>query len=147
MASIKTVSVVGVQDASARMDVTAGRHRIVIDQPPSGGGQDEGPSPLEFFQAALAGCIGAIARLAARQQRIPFRGIEVRVEGRIDADGLLGRPGAARVGFESFDLTVKLDADLTPEQKRAFVDEVERRCPVSENIENPTPIRVICDAD
>ena len=143
MPSIKSVSVIGVQDDSNRMEVRAGKHTIVIDQPAGAGGKDEGPTPLQFFEAALAGCIGSIARLVARQQRIPLRGIEVAVDGPIDVDGLLGRPGAERVGFQEFVVKVKLDADIEQAQLPAFLAEVERRCPVSENISHPTPVRVV----
>ena len=43
------------------------------------------------------------------------------------------------------ELTVNLDADLTPEQKKEFLDEVERRCPVSENTSNTTPVHLVIE--
>jgi uncharacterized OsmC-like protein len=31
---------------------------------------------------------------------------------------------------------------MTKEEKQAFVEEIESRCPVSDNIENATPVKV-----
>jgi len=47
-----------------------------------------------------------------------------------------------RVGFEGFTITVDVDADMTDEEKEAFIHEVDARCPVSENLLNATPINV-----
>ena len=141
MANVKKVTVTAHQTESMRMDLTARHHRIIIDQPATGGGHDAGPTPLEYFIASLAGCIGAIGRIVARQQKLNVRWMDLIVEGDIDVDGLMGRPTTNRVGFLGFKVKVQLDADLSAEQKQAFIREVERRCPVSENISNATPIQ------
>lgn len=117
-------------------------HRIVIDQPANAGGTDTGPTPLELLLASLAGCIGSIGRIVAMQKRIALRGMDVRVEGTLDTDGLLGKPVEGRVGFEEIIISVNVDADMSDEEKEAFIHEVDRRCPVSENLLNSTPIRI-----
>jgi uncharacterized OsmC-like protein len=117
-------------------------HSIVLDQPESAGGTDAGVTPMELLFASLAGCIGTIGRVAAMQQRIELRGMNIRVEGDFDVDGLLGKPTDGRVGFDGITITVDIDADLTDEEKDRFIHEVDRRCPVSENLLNATPINV-----
>lgn len=117
-------------------------HKVVIDQPANAGGGDTGPTPLELVFASLAGCIGTIGRIVAMQQRIELRGLEIKVEGELDTDGLLGKPIDGRVGFEGITITVGVDADMSQEEKEAFLREVDRRCPVSENLLNATPITV-----
>jgi putative redox protein len=47
-----------------------------------------------------------------------------------------------RAGFTSFNAQVKIDADLTKEEKEAFLEEVDKRCPVSDNLMNITPVSV-----
>jgi uncharacterized OsmC-like protein len=37
---------------------------------------------------------------------------------------------------------VDVDADMTDEEKTAFIHEVDARCPVSENLLNATPVNV-----
>lgn len=117
-------------------------HRIIIDQPTNAGGNDTGPTPLELLFASLAGCIGSIGRIVAMQKRIELRGLRIKVEGSLDTDGLLGKPIDGRVGFEGITVSVDVDANLSAEEKEAFIHEVDRRCPVSENLMNATPVNV-----
>jgi len=117
-------------------------HEVVIDQPATGAGTDTGATPLELMFASLAGCIGTISRIVAMQKRIDLRGMNIKVEGPLDTDGLLGKPIEGRVGFEGITITVDVDADMTDEEKTAFIHEVDARCPVSENLLNTTPINV-----
>ena len=117
-------------------------HKLVIDQPANAGGTDTGVTPLELMFAALAGCIGTIGRIVAMQKRIELRGMDIRVEGSLDVDGLLGKPIDGRVGFEGITVSVNVDADLTDEEKESFIHEVDARCPVSENLLNATPVNV-----
>lgn len=109
-------------------------HPFVIDQPKAGGGNDEGPNPLEVFLTSLAACICAIGRIIAMQRRIQLRGIEVQVEGDIDKNFLLGVTKEGRAGFTEIRTTVKIDADLTTEQKKELLHDIESRCPVADNI-------------
>ena len=117
-------------------------HKVVIDQPTNAAGTDTGPTPLELMLVSLAGCIGTIGRIVAMQKRIDLRGMEIKVEGSLDTNGLLGKPIDGRVGFEGFTITVDVDADMTDEEKEAFIHEVDSRCPVSENMLNATPIKI-----
>ena len=117
-------------------------HKVVIDQPANAGGTDTGVTPLELMFASLAGCIGSIGRIVAMQKRIELRGMNIKVEGPLDTDGLLGKPIDGRVGFEGITVTVDVDADMTDEEKAAFIHEVDARCPVSENLLNATPVTV-----
>ena len=117
-------------------------HKIIIDQPANAGGTDTGVTPLELMFASLAGCIGSIGRIVAMQKRIELRGMNIKVEGPLDVDGLLGKPIEGRVGFEGITVTVDVDADMTDAEKEVFIHEVDARCPVSENLLNATPIQV-----
>ena len=138
----KTVSVESVMGDKFVIKSDVRGHEIVIDQPAGAAGTDTGPTPLELLFASLAGCIGTIARIVAMQQRIELRGMKIRVEGPLDTDGLLGKPIDGRVGFEGITITADIDADMTEEEKEAFLHEVDARCPVSENLLNATPISV-----
>lgn len=93
----------------------------------------------------LQAAFQCIARIAAKQKGISMRGIEVSVSGDLDTDVLLGKITTNRAGFQSFTIGVNLDADLTPEQKKEFLEEVERRCPVSENTSNPTTLKLVIE--
>lgn len=64
------------------------------------------------------------------------------VEGDIDSDVLLGRRDDVRAGFSELRVRVDIDADLTLEEKERFLHEVDRRCPISENLAHSTPVRI-----
>ncbi|MDX9848079.1 MAG: OsmC family protein [Tenuifilaceae bacterium] len=109
-------------------------HPFVIDQPKNSGGTDEGPNSLEIFLSSLPACLCAIGRIIAMQRRINLRGIEVEVEGDIDKDFLLGKTTEGRAEFTEIRSFVKIDADLTDEEKTAFLHEIEKRCPIADNM-------------
>lgn len=138
--AVKTVTVESVLTEKFVIESDIRGHKVVIDQPANAGGSDAGPTPLELVFASLAGCIGTIGRIVAMQKRIDLRGMKIKVEGDLDTDGLLGKPIDGRVGFAGITVTVDVDADMTDEEKEAFIHEVDRRCPVSENLLNATPI-------
>jgi uncharacterized OsmC-like protein len=145
VATVKRVVVEAHLGERFKIESTIGNHKLVVDQPKTGGGEDAGPTPLEYFFLSLAGCIGTIARIAAKQKRITLRSMDVKVEGDLDVEGLLGRNPEAPVGFSGITVTVKMDADMSQEEKEAFVHDVDRRCPVSANIHDATPIRLVVE--
>jgi putative redox protein len=140
--SMKTVAVESKLGDKFVIETNIRGHKVVIDQPVNAAGTDTGPTPLELVLVSLAGCIGTIGRIIAMQKQIALRGMAIKVEGGIDTDGLLGKPIKGRIGFEDIVITVDVDADMTDEEKEAFIHEVDRRCPVSENLLNATPIRI-----
>jgi len=139
----KTVVVELVQERGFRTDCRAGVHTVVIDQPKEAGGTGAGPTPLDYQLLALGGCIAAIGRIVAMQKRLPVKTIRVRVEGTIDTDALLGKRADLRVGFSSVTAQVSVDAEMSRQEKEQFVAEVERRCPISDNLQHETPVRVV----
>lgn len=138
----KTVSIESRLNEKFVIESDVRGHSLVIDQPANAGGTDTGITPLEMVLASLAGCIGTIGRIVAMQKRIALRGMNIRVEGDLDTDGLLGKPIEGRIGFEGITISVGVDADMSDEEKLAFIHEVDQRCPVSENLLNATPIDV-----
>lgn len=140
MSGVKTVSVATQMGESAQVVATIRGHKITVDQPKAGGGEDTGPTPLELLHCSLGACICSIARIVARQKKINLREIEVTSSGELDTHFLLGKETDARCGFGSFRIEARIDADLSPEQKREFIEEVEKRCPVSDNLKEVTPI-------
>ena len=130
------------QGAGFRTECKSGKHTVIIDQSaPSSA--DEGPSPLEIQLMALGGCIAAIGRIIANQRKLAVRGFDIAVEGEIDTDGLLGKSPAKRVGFSAITARVKIDADLSPAEKEKLLHEIDGRCPISENLQNSTPVSVV----
>lgn len=140
MPAMKTVEVSATGPEKWVVKTQAGDHTIIIDQPESMGGENKGPSPLDFVFVALAGCMVTISKIVANQRKIDLRGVEVKVNGDINLAVLRGQEKEDRAGFQNINVEMKIDADLTTEEKKEFIEEVDRRCPVSENLINTTPI-------
>jgi putative redox protein len=138
--SVKTISAHGVLGAGFAIEVDCGTHRIVMDQPKTAAGSDLGPTPLELILAAVAGCFGTIGRFLAHQRKIELRGMRFDLEADYDPAGLLGRDPSVRSGFQVLRVLVEIDADLTPEEKQEFLEEVERRCPLADNLTHGTQL-------
>ena len=140
--ALKTVKIESVLDAKFKLESTVNGHKVVVDQPANSGGTDAGPTPLDYLLVSLTGCIGTIGRIVAMQKRIVLRGMKITVEGDINTDGLLGKPTDDPVGFKEIRILADIDADLTAEEKEAFIHEVDVRCPVSFNLLNQTPVKI-----
>lgn len=124
-----------------RVEVKARNHTMIVDQPQEMGGKDEGPTPLEYLFAALGGCLGNVAMIVAKQERLEVNGVTVEIDGDIDLDILMGKPSENRAGFVGLNLKIDIDAPkMSPAEKKTFVEKVESRCPISENLINNTPV-------
>jgi uncharacterized OsmC-like protein len=118
-------------------------HDFIIDQPKQGGGNDLGPNPMEIFLSSLPACICAIGRIISNQKRLNVRGIHVSLEADIDKNYLLGQTTDGRAGFTEVRTFVDIDADMTATEKEEFLQEIERRCPIADNMINTTNVKSI----
>ncbi len=108
-----------------RGEIRAGRHRLVADEGPEVGGDDEGPNPYQLVLAGLVQCTAATLRMYANRKGWALG--EVKVRARILRTG----DGAAKV--ERIERTVKVDGDLSAEQKQRLA-EIAERTPVSRTL-------------
>ncbi|MCX8024723.1 MAG: OsmC family protein [Thermanaerothrix sp.] len=141
--SLKTVVIEATQISGFKVETRARHHIVQVDQPTEMGGNDAGPTPLEFLLISLASCLLTVGKIVAQQHNLPVRNLSARVEGDIDPDGFLGKNPAARVGASQIRVHLRIDGDLTEEEKEAFAREIEARCPISDNIGRPTPITLV----
>ena len=134
----KTVSIQSDWVEGMQVDAHASRHEVIMDQPESMGGKDAGVNPLELLLIAMGGCLGTVAAIVAKQERVTLRQFSVDVAGDYDVDFLMGKDEGGKGGFLEIRVVVTIDADLADEEKQAFFDKVESRCPVTNSILNKT---------
>ena len=74
--------------AGYAVQVRAGHHHLVGDEPTSRGGTDTGPAPYDLLLSALAACTAITLRMYADRKRWTLGAIRVDVEISTGADGV-----------------------------------------------------------
>ncbi|BBE30528.1 osmotically inducible protein C [Tepiditoga spiralis] len=116
--------------------------KLIIDEPEHMGGTDEGPNPVEYLAAALAGCLNVTGHMVANEMGIKIENLEFEVEGELDPRGFMGKANNVRPGYSQMNIKVNVETDADNETLNKWLDIVEKRCPVSDNIQNTTPINL-----
>lgn len=142
MAVIKNVKVSTRWNGGYQVECKSRDLTYYVDQPKESRGENKGPTPLEYLFASLASCLTTIGLYVMKEQKLNIKGLEIDVTGEIDLEVLMGKKKEPRAGFYDIVATVKIDGDLTEEEKQKFLKEVDARCPISDNLMNPTPVTV-----
>ncbi|MBZ4422674.1 OsmC family protein [Myxococcus sp. RHST-1-4] len=126
----------------ARSTTEAHAFKIFMDEPPELGGRNGAPSPLDFILAAHAGCLNYMTFFIAKELGIPVTSTEITVRGSLDPAKFAGTDRNVRAGYQSLDVTLLIKSPANADQIAKLKSEVEARCPVSDNLANPTPIHI-----
>ncbi len=140
-AKIKTTA-----DSMARSTTDVRQFKIFADEPPELGGRDGAPSPLDYILVAHGTCLNYMTFFIAKELGIQVRSTEIEIEAALDPGKFAGTDRSVRAGYQAIDVTIKVDADATPEQLAKLKEEVGARCPVSDNIANATPVNIALSA-
>lgn len=140
--SVLTFSLRGKSASATKFVAHARQFEIVVDEPPSLGGQDEAANPVEYLLASYAGCLNVVAHVVAKEQGLDLGGLEIELEGDLDPSRFLGISRLDRAGYQA--LTVRLIPGnrLPKKVLEAWLREVSDRCPVSDNLSNETPVEL-----
>lgn len=115
-----------------KFKVTCGSHKIIIDQPESEGGTDQGMTPIDLLPASLASC-AAFYAMTFLERRIPtLSGLEVR-----STWNYVENPH--RVG--TIHLSIILPQHLSEHEKRGLLRTVEH-CTVGNTLRHPPQIQI-----
>jgi len=137
------VIVRGESQSPTRMTLTSGKFKMVIDEPANMGGTDEGPSPIQVLLMSLAGCLNVTGHEVAKQRGLKLNGMKIKIEGVMNPCAFIGCSTEERAGFQHIKVTVDADMEgVSAEEKAAWLEETENRCPVTDNIRAVTSISV-----
>ena len=124
-----------------RVQLRAGRHEVVVDEPEALGGQDAGASPVQHALLALASCQAITYRFWATELGIALDDVEVDVEADIDLRGFFGVDDAVRPGFGEVRVSATPKGPESAERYRELAEAVDAHCPVLDLFSNATPVR------
>ena len=123
--------------------VEARNFKIVVDEPKNLGGTNDGPNPVEYVLAAFAGCLNVVGHLVAKEMGFSLKGMEINMEGDLDPAKFMGKETEERAGYKEIRVSLKPDSDADEETLQKWLTSVKARCPVSDNLANATPVKVV----
>ncbi len=135
-------SVNGENKNATRLDVNARQFKIVVDEPAQLGGNDEGANPVEYILAGYAGCINVVGHLVAKELGINIKKLSIEISGDINPARFLGLSFDERAGFLSLHVKLQVDSDSDEQTLNKWLQIVESRCPVNDNLANATPVKL-----
>ncbi|MDD3843925.1 MAG: OsmC family protein [Bacteroidales bacterium] len=122
--------------------VTARNFKIIVDEPEELGGADAGANPVEYVLAAFAGCLNVMAHVIAKEMNFELRGVEIDLHGDLNPEKLFGMSTEDRAGYKHITVRIKPDCDADKATLEKWLEAIESRCPVSDNLQNPTPVNI-----
>ena len=133
-----------VNRASGRMlshaaaEISVRDFTVVSDEPPSRGGEDRAPTPLEYVLVALCACTNASSGRLAQKMRFAYDLLETEAEGELD---IRGRKGEADVPvhYRRVRLRVRIRTDESDARIERLASLVARYCPVDSLIRTAVP--------
>ena len=125
------VAVTGASAPQWRVELRAGAHQLVADEPAANGGGDSGPSPFGLLLSGLAACTAMTLRMYAEHKGWTLAGIEVDV-----------RYDIADNDEAAIERTITLPTDLPTEQRDRLAD-IAERTPVTLAVRGGTPITTV----
>ncbi len=100
-------------------EIISDNHTFWADEPVEAGGQDKGPSPMQYLEAAIASCSTITIRMYADRKGWDLKGVKVTVERTQDAEN------RETIMAKKIELT----GDLDEKQIKRLID-IGGRCPV-----------------
>lgn len=141
MSSIK-FEVEGISINKARTSTKVRHFNVDVDEPESLGGTDQAPNPVEYILIGLAGCINVVAHTVASELGIEINNLKISASGEINVNKFLGISDDERAGYKSIELKLSFETDANTFELEKWQREVNRRCPVKDNLFAATPVNI-----
>jgi len=115
---------------------------VISDEPPSRGGENRGPSPLEYVLVSLCSCTNVSTARMADKLRFDYENLETTAEGMLDTRGRKGLADVP-VHYRAVRLRVRIKTDESDDRLARLEDLVGRYCPVDSLIRAAVPDYVV----
>ncbi len=115
---------------------------LIVDEPKELGGTNAGLNPVEYVLAAFSGCLNVVAHLVAKEMNFELRGVKINLSGVLDPAKFTGAETSERAGYKRIDVEILPDTDADSATLEKWLQTIEQRCPVSDNLSNATPVHI-----
>jgi uncharacterized OsmC-like protein len=112
---------------------------VASDEPEWIGGTNAAPQPLEYLLMALGMCQMSMLVSYACTMRVPLDDVLIEVTGHRDNRSLAG-DDSVRSGFSRIEMRTRLVSEASRDQLERLARTAEGRCPVLDNLVNPTAV-------
>ena len=102
-------------------------------------------NPVEFFIGSALACLNSTGTMVAREMEMSIDGLSATVVGDLDYSLYRGEESANRAGLQGLEISVDVDTDADQETVDEWLANVKRRCPVTDNVENETPLDITAE--
>ncbi len=126
----------------AKTMVKARNFEITVDEPKELGGTDSAANPVEYVLAAFAGCLNVMGHLVAKEMGFHLSGLKIDITGSLNPAKLFGKSDDERAGYKTITVQITPECNVDKETLQQWMHTVEERCPVSDNLQNITPVEV-----
>ncbi|MGO4615394.1 OsmC family protein [Nocardia sp. 2YAB30] len=130
----------GTPEGTVGSAVTLRKHTVQVDEPPTLGGVDTAPNPVEVYLASLIACQVVTYRFWAQRLGITIDDLAVTAEGDLDVRGFFGLDDTVRPGFQAVRVTVRVSGPETEQRYAELQQAVDAHCPVLDLTTGATPV-------
>ena len=124
--------IVVTHQGGARFAAQVRSHRVLVDQPLAGGGDDTAPTPLELLAVSLGTCIAFYVRQFCHVRGISYDGMRIEIG---------SHPAASPSRIGRFVVRVVLPPEL-PVQYAAMLQRVAQSCPAHNTLTHGAEISI-----
>jgi uncharacterized OsmC-like protein len=128
--------------SESRSEISVRNFKVMVDEPAPLGGTDLAPNPVEYILCGLSGCIHILAFKIAREMELELKDLNIEIKGELNPEKLFGMPTSDRAGYQNIEIVLKPVLDATEEQKTKWLETMQERSPVLDNLLNPTPVSI-----
>ncbi|HEY3429697.1 MAG TPA: OsmC family protein [Cyclobacteriaceae bacterium] len=140
MSSLLKFSIQSKSETPARTEIETRGFKLIVDEPTELGGTNQAPNPVEYILAGYAGCINVVAHITAKELNIDLKDLQISIEGDLNPARLFGTSYSERAGYQSIEVKLKTKNAIAEGLRNKWLQQIENRCPVNDNLRNSTPI-------
>lgn len=135
-------SLSGQNENATKFVAKARQFILTIDEPEGLGGTDHAANPVEFLLAAYAGCINVMGHIVAKELSFKLNSLRIELDGDLNPAKVFGQETTDRAGYKEIRINIIPDAQTDEETLVKWLKILESRCPVNDNLSNPTPVKI-----